>query len=73
MLGTIAAKNNFKNNTDDNLFILDDILLGMKQVPITSDELECVKRMHEQMEIFNIQMGINRKTQRSIGLRKRSK
>lgn len=73
MLGSIAANYNFEKTTDDSLIMLDNILLDMKQLPITSEELDCIKRMHEQMEIFNIQMGLNRKTQRSLGLRKRSK
>lgn len=72
MLGAIAESSDFRKDTNDSLITLDNILIDMKQSPITTEEKEIIQRLHEQMEIFNIQMGMNRETQRRIGLKKRS-
>lgn len=72
MLGAIKSNDDFKIRDDDALIHLDNILLGMKQLPITKKEKEVILRMHEQMEIFNIQMGLNRKTQRKLGLHRKN-
>jgi hypothetical protein len=68
ILGAIAERANFARSTEDSLIMLDNILLDMNQLPVTNEEKEVINRMHEQMEIFNIQMGMNRETQRKLGL-----
>lgn len=71
MLGAIQSSSDFNIKTDDALLELDNILFGMKQLPMSKEERESIDRMGEQMEIFNIQMGMNRETQRGMGLHRK--
>lgn len=73
MLGSINAKENFTIRTDDSIVLLDQLLQRMNQLPVNAEEREVIERIHEQMEIFNIQMGMSRTAQRDIGFRHRSK
>ena len=68
MLGAIQETKSFVLSNNDALLILDRILNDMKQPSITEEEKQIIDRMSEEMEIFNIQMGLNRATQRKLGL-----
>jgi len=51
---------------EDSLILLDQILSNMNQQPVTKEEKEILKQASEEMGIFLIQMGINRKNARRV-------